>query len=184
MIDSLQQNDKNDSLLNEAVIEAVDASIAAAGMDAPNTSVTHINITNPSQNITIAGEAGINVLNLTDLVITNGTLTLDAPFGGSFVINVAGRFSLSGGSDIELEGGLTPYDVLYNIIGAGEKVSLSGGTSNGVPNTTVRGILLAPEREISISPGLVIGEVIGGGKQIAITSGGQVHNLLPDLGPR
>ena len=127
--------------------------------------------------MTIMGGLKTNVLNLANLVITNGTLTLSAPRGGEFIINISRKFSLSGGSKILLGGGLTPYAVLFNVTGAGDKVALTGGTTNGVPNTKISGIILAPEREISLSPGLVTGEVIGGGKQIAITSAGQVNNL-------
>lgn len=172
----LRQNGATDAVLNQAVVDALAASETVAGIPPTNHSITHINITKPSQSMTLIGSSGINVLNLTDLVITNGTLTLSAPIDGLFIINITGKFSLSGGSDILVGGGLSPLNVLYNIIGAGEKVSISGGTTNGVPNMTINGIILAPQREISVNAGLVIGEVIGGGKQITITSGGQVNN--------
>ena len=73
-------------------------------------------------------------------------------------------------SSVLLAGGLKPFGVLYNITGVGRQASLSG-------NTSVNGILLAPERGISLAgTGFVIREVISGGTQITISGGGEVDN--------
>jgi YVTN family beta-propeller protein len=159
-----------DVLLSQAVADALVASKNAAALTPTITSITNVTITNPSQNKTIMGGLKTNTLTLTNLIISNGILTLSAPRGGQFVINISGNFSLSGGSKVILGGELTPYDVLFNVTGAGGQVALTGGS-------TVSGIILAPQRGIALSPGLVTGEVVSGGNQIAMTSTGQVNNL-------
>jgi hypothetical protein len=168
----VEQNTTSDGILEQAVADALTASQSAAALPATITSVTSINITNPSQNITITGVSGTNVLHITKLNITSGKLTLSAPYSGSFILNVTGNFNLSGGSRIVLAGDTTPSDVLYNIIGAGGNVSMSGGS-------TVSGILLAPKRGISISTGIVTGEVIGGGGLISFSGTAKVNNPGP-----
>jgi len=99
-------------------------------------------------------------------------VTLNAPHGGSFIVNVSGSFGLSGTSRIVLAGGVTPSDVLYNLVGSGGSVSMSGGAS-------VAGILLAPRRGISLNNAIVTGEVIGGGGGIAFSGTTQVNNPNP-----
>jgi hypothetical protein len=84
-------------------------------------------ISNPSQNITITGGTGINVLNIKNTAISSGTVTFNAPHGGSFIMNVSGSFALSGTSRIVLAGGITASDVLYNFVGSGG-VAMSGGS--------------------------------------------------------
>jgi hypothetical protein len=85
-----------------------------------------------------------------------------------------GKFALSGGSKILVDG-VQPNDVLYNVIGTGDAVQFSGG-GGGVNccNTKVDGTLLAPKRQIQLSPGLVNGAVISG-KDISIVSGASVR---------
>jgi len=136
------------------------------------TSITKVTISNPSQNITITGGTGINVLSITNLNISNGTLTLNAPHGGSFIMNISGSFALSGASRIVLAGGITASDVLYNFVGSGGGVAMSGGAS-------VVGILLAPQRGISLSNSIVTGEIISGGSQVAFSGTTQVNNPGP-----
>jgi len=55
--------------------------------------------------------------------------------------------------------------VLFNIKGTGNTVSLNQGTSMG-------GILLAAQRKVDLSGGKVFGRLIA--NQVAISSGGQV----------
>lgn len=71
-----------------------------------------------------------------------------------------------------LGGGVTPSDVLYNLVGSGGSVSMSGGAS-------VAGILLAPQRGISLSNSIVTGEIISGGSGIAFSGTAQVNNPGP-----
>jgi hypothetical protein len=65
------------------------------------------------------------------------------------------------------------------VIGTGQDVAFSGGRgSDGLPTTQISGVLLVPMRNINLSPGLVNGTVIGGGKSITIASGGQIISHL------
>jgi PEP-CTERM motif-containing protein len=164
-----------DALLHQAVTDALSASAGAGALTATRP-LTSIGITHPGQTLTVTGGPGSTVLHLTGLVLASGTLTLSAPKGGSFVIDVSGPFAVSGGSNIQVSGGLTPFDVLYNITGTGPEVVLGGGTPDGASSTTIAGILLAPGRDIAIGPSLIVGEVIGGGNEIAIGAGGIVDS--------
>jgi choice-of-anchor A domain-containing protein len=166
------QNTATDGVLDQAVADALAASQSAASLPATITSPTSVVISNPSQNVTITGGAGINVLNITNIVISNGTLTLNAPQGGSFIMNVSGSFALSGTSKIVLAGGITPSDVLYNFVGTGGGVAMSGGAS-------VTGSILAPQRGIALSNAIVTGEIISGGSGIAFSGTTQVNNPGP-----
>ena len=168
----VQQNTVTDGILDQAVEDALAASQSAASLPATITSPTNVTISNPSQNITITGGTGSNVLNITSLSISNGTVTLNAPHGGSFIMNVSRSFTLSGTSRIVLAGGITASDVLYNFVGSGGSVSMSGGAS-------VAGILLAPRRGISLSNVIVTGEIISGGSGIAFSGTTQVNNPGP-----
>ncbi|OGP93389.1 MAG: hypothetical protein A2157_17995 [Deltaproteobacteria bacterium RBG_16_47_11] len=168
----VRQNTATDGVLDQAVADALAASQSAAALPATITSMTRVTISNPSQNITITGGTGTNVLHITNIAISNGTLTLSAPHGGSFIMNVSGSFALSGASRILLAGGITPPDVLYNFVGSGGSVAMSGGAS-------VTGILLAPQRGIALSSSTVTGEIISGGSGIAFSGTAQVNNPGP-----
>jgi tripartite motif-containing protein 71 len=172
IVGGIQQNTSTDAVLDQAVADALAASQSAAALPATITSPTSITISNLSQNITITGGTGANILNITNIAISNGTLTLSAPHGGWFIMNVSGSFALSGASRIVLAGGITSSDVLYNFAGGKGNVSMSGGSS-------VAGILLAPQRAISLSNSTVTGEIISGGSAIAFSGTTQVNNPGP-----
>jgi uncharacterized repeat protein (TIGR01451 family) len=168
----VQQNTATDGVLDQAVTDALAASQSAASLPTTITSPTSVTISNPSQNITITGGLGTNVLHITNLAISNGTVTLSAPSGGCFIMNVSGSFALSGASRIVLAGGITASDVLYNFVGSGGSVAMSGGSS-------VTGILLAPQRGVALSSSTVTGEIISGGSGIAFSGTAQVSNPGP-----
>jgi choice-of-anchor A domain-containing protein len=170
------QNAATDAQLAQAVQDAKAASAFWGAQPATISSPTSINLGGGS--MTINGGPGTNVLNLSMLVLNgSATVTLNAPAGSLFIINVTGKFALSGTSHVFATGGISQFCVLYNILGAGEQVAFSGGLGSGnIPRTSIDGILLAPQRDIALSPGLVNGEIIGGGKQINITSGGEIRD--------
>ena len=155
----------NDAQLDQAFSDAQMLSDAAA-MEAVTpayASLTNVNITNPSQNITITGGANQKVvLSLQNFSISNGTFTLQGTATTTFIINVAKNFSLNNGG-ISLSGGVPPQNVLFNIRGTGGQVSLNQGTQ-------LPGILLALNRKVDLSGGHVTGKVIA--DQVVITSGG------------
>ena len=170
-----------DAQLQQARTDALSAANFAAGLAPTITSGPPIGIGNPPSinagfgKVTIAGGAGTNVINLYDLKLSNSdVLTLDAPEGGSFIINVFHDFKINGsnnGGRIELSGGLTPFNVLYNIVGTGNDVVFTGTSNDGIPNAQIYGVVLAPDRSVKLSPGVVFGEVIGGGQELSLSSG-------------
>ena len=129
---------------------------------------------------TITGVPGVNVICVGDVSLSGKQITLLGPAGARFIINVRGRFVLTGGGrgpQIRVAGGVQPKDVLYNVIGAGSDIAFSGG-GGGVNccAAIVDGTLLAPQRKINLSPGLVNGQIISG-KEINIVSGASVRCL-------
>jgi len=161
---------QNSPLVPQANTDARNASTIAAGFAATN------NTTNVRSNTTLTGGAGINVVNLTDVILNGANLTLIAPAGGSWVLNVTGDFILNG-SSVLLGGGLTSNDVLINVLGAGSDVHTTGGGNRSVINGTV----LSVDRSIKLSPGLVNGRIISGGDVIQIVSGAKVLAPPPNV---
>jgi hypothetical protein len=125
---------------------------------------------------TISSTGPLNVICVGDVSLNGGAvLTLSGGPNEMFVINVTGKFALTGGSKIVVAGGLTPGHVLYNIIGTGGQVAFSGGGGGaGCCKASVDGTLIALERKIALSPGLVNGQLIGG-RDISIVSGSSVR---------
>ena len=154
------QDAATDSLLNQAAIDAQNASDEAFGLAVTPqyASLTNVNISS-GHNITITG-SGCVVLKLTDFVMTSGTFTLQGTAGTSFIINVSNQFSLSGSSKIVLGTGILTQDVLFNVRGTGT-VSLSGSAK-------LDGVLLATNRSVSIlGSATVRGEVIANSVNIS-----------------
>src|SRR5438128_5883557 len=106
-------------------------------------------------------------------------VTLKGAAGTSLIIRVTGGFDLTGGSKILIDpsSGLLPKDVLYDVVGPGGQVALNGG-GGGTQccKAQIDGTVLAPERNIALSPGLVNGAVISS-KSISIVSGASVRCL-------
>lgn len=196
-IANVHEEDGGDgTMVNKALTDALSAAHCMAVLtptvaDAPPS----INITDPSGNITINADDQLNVVNLNDLVLTNGVLTLTsnqpacsdrgmAPADPNcafptVIVNVTGKFTLGGGSKIVLAGGLDEVHVIYNVIGTGD-VQFSGDADSGVPNSEITGVLFAPYRSIALAPGRVNGAVIGGGASITLSSGQIVGHFNVD----
>jgi hypothetical protein len=105
-----------------------------------------------------------NVLNISALSLTNGTLTFDdnGYTGAKFIINVTGNFSVgssgSGKSIIQGINGASATDIIFNIEGTGNTVSLTG--ANG---SSMIGTILAPSRNVTVSGGgTLTGALIAG----------------------
>ena len=104
----------------------------------------------------------------------------------SFTINDSGPFAIGRGSQIALGGVLSQEDVLFNVTGKGRPVTITGANAtdvandcdfaNASTNSQIEGIFFAPQRTVILNPGLVCGEVIAGGLQMAIASGAAVVN--------
>jgi len=127
---------------------------------------------------TITGGVGLNVICVQDIVLSGTQIHVVGPAGARFVFNITGKLVLTGGGagpQIRVGGGVQPKDVLYNLIGIGADVAFSGG-GGGVNccAAIVDGTILAPNRKINLSPGLVNGQIISG-KDISIVSGSSVR---------
>src|SRR5437763_9154619 len=142
-----------DALLDNGVNEALAASAHAFSL-APTRSNTSVKLLG-NHAITITGAPGETVvLSLKNFILRdNSSFTLQGTATTTFVINVNKKFSLSGNSHIDLAG-LQWNQVLFNVVGTGQRVSLGG-------NSIFNGILMANDRTIkSKGDAAVSGEVI------------------------
>jgi hypothetical protein len=142
-----------DALLDNGVNEALAASAHAFSLtpNRPNTSVKLLG----NHAITITGAPGETVvLSLNNFILRdNSSFTLQGTATTTFVINVNKKFSLSGNSHIDLAG--VQWDqVLFNVVGTGQRVSLGG-------SSIFNGILMANDRTIKMKgDATVSGELI------------------------
>jgi len=158
-------NVSQNALLNQAAADLAYYSTLYRTLAATNTAVTSI-----TGSMTLTGNAGQNVLNLSTLKLGGGqVLTLNG--GGtnaSFIINVTGDLVLTSGQ-IQLTGGLTYDEVLFNV---GGKVAFSGGGNASV----LAGTVVDLNNSIQISPGLIQGSLFGG--NITLTSGADLDTAV------
>jgi len=142
-----------DALLDNGVNEALAASAHAFSLtpNRPNTSVKLLG----NHALTITGAPGETVvLSLKNFILRdNSSFTLQGTATTTFVINVRKKFSLSGNSHIDLVG--VQWDqVLFNVVGTGQRVSLGG-------SSVFNGILMANDRTVRLSKdAMVSGEII------------------------
>jgi hypothetical protein len=161
--------------LTAAVNSALTASSQAAALtttgSVPGGS---INVTRSNQSVTITGSSGVNVIDVTNISLSNGNLTLSGNASQMFIINVSGQFTANGAASVLLAGGLTANHVLFNLIGGGQDVSLTASSSS-----QFNGTILAALRNINVQHETVNGGLITQ-DNIQITSGGVV-NAAPYL---
>src|SRR6202007_1161375 len=83
-------------------------------------------------------------LNLQNFVLAGGsTFTLAGTATTTFIINVSNQFSLSQKACIVLSGGVTCYNIFFNVLGTGAAVHLNG-------STYLTGPLIASGRKIEM----------------------------------
>jgi hypothetical protein len=104
---------------------------------------------------------GTYVLSISSINLNQSALTLSAPAGSTFVLNISGNVTLNGGSQgngILLAGGLTSNDVIYNLTGANSNITTSGGGNAQQIFGTV--LATGANASVNLHPGAVLGEVI------------------------
>ncbi len=106
-------------------------------------------------------EVGVYVLSISNIKLNQSALTLSAPAGSTFVLNISGDVTLAGGSrgnGLRVGGGISPTDVVYNLTGSDSQLTTSGGGNA----QWIQGIVLATGANASVGlhPGGVTGEII------------------------
>jgi len=163
--------------LNAAWTDAVNASAMLASL-APTQVLGNIN-----SGMTITeSTVGHYVLSISNINLNQSALTLSAPVGSTFVLNISGNITLNGGSQgngLLLAGGLTSNDVVYNLIGANSNLTTSGGGNA----QQINGIVLATGAGASVNlhPGQINGEVIT--TKLTTSSGALVFSNVPEVTP-
>jgi choice-of-anchor A domain-containing protein len=160
VIGKIVQNVDLTTAINAALLtSAVDAQLGCAQ-----------NFTTWKSSKIIDGVARDNVICVQNVALSGGShISLNGPAGARFIINVVGSFAMSGSSTIRVSGGVSPNGVIYNIIGTGNDVALSGGSA-------VDGSILAVSRNVNVSGGFANGQVISG-KNVALSSG-QINSTV------
>jgi hypothetical protein len=165
----------NSSLLNQAWTDAVNASSMLASL-APTQTYGAINSA-----FTISESAvGHYVFDISSINLNQSALTLSAPAGSTFVLNISGNITLAGGSPgngILLSGGLTSNDVVINLTGANSSLTTSGGGNA----QQIFGTVLATgiNASVNLHPGQINGEVIA--RTFTSSSGAMV--VVPERTP-
>lgn len=121
-----------------------------------------------------------NVLDISALSLTNGTLTFDDNgfTGAKFIINVTGAFSIGNGGIVKGINGASGADIIFNIEGTNSNaVSLTGNSS-----TSIIGTILAPQRNVTLGgggslTGALIAGVNNAGKSYTVTEASSGYNI-------
>jgi len=160
--------------LSQSIADAQSAATVAAGLACTQT------LPSLKGTQTIVGNGGLNVVCVGDVVLSGRkVVTLQGGPADEFVLNVSGRFSLSGRSQIRVAGDVQAGDVLYDIIGSGRgRGRRHGGTVMLSGNSHVDGTLLAIERKVAIEPGSVTGQIVSG-HPIVLSGGASVRCRCP-----
>ena len=161
---SVVQTAASNSLLNQAFSDANGASATLAGKTADQTFAGGL-----TGSTTITGHSGLNVIDTSKIDFSNGVLNFAGPSDAFFVVNDAGGFKFSN-SQFLAGTGLSPYNVLYNVLGG--DVAVTGGGQDALD-----GIILDAKGNISYHDKTLSGALIG--NNIAITSAGKVIGPPP-----
>ena len=156
---------QNSPLPDQAASDARSASGTLAGKAADQTFTTLNNT------VVITGHSGLNVIETSGIYFTNGTLTFEGPSDAKFLINNTGSFNFSN-SQFLAGAGVSPYDILFNVIG-GDATVTGGGAG------VLDGMILDTGGNVTYHDDTLTGALIG--NNVAITSAGKV--IGPTGGP-
>jgi hypothetical protein len=179
---SFTQGGSVEQSMTQVMSDAVAATNAAAAATATAGLVDQggsINLNGSSVTIKALTNLSENVLDISALSLTNGTLTFDdnGYTSAKFIINVTGGFTAGAGAVIKGINGATAADIIFNIEGTGSTVSLTGNSS-----TAIIGTILAPQRNVTIGgggslTGALIAGVNSAGKSYTLTSNSTGFNI-------
>ena len=165
----------NASLLNSAWTDAMNASASLASL-APTQTFGAI-----TSGLTISESAvGHYVFDISSISLNQDHITLSAPAGSTFVLNISGNISLNGGSQgngILLAGGLKNSDVAINLTGANSSVTTTGGGNAQQIFGTI--IAVGSGDSVNLHPGQINGEIIA---RTLTTSSGSL-SVVPEVTP-
>jgi Putative Ice-binding-like adhesive domain len=165
----------NASLLNSAWTDATNASAMLASL-APTQTLGAIT---SGQTITEAA-VGNYVLSISSINLNQSALTLSAPAGSTFVLNISGNVTLNGGSQgngLLLAGGLTSNDVVYNLTGVNSNLTTSGGGNAQQIFGTV--LATGSNASVNLHPGQINGEIIA----TTLTTSSGALAVVPEVTP-
>ena len=161
--------------LNAAWTDAVNASNAMAAM-APTATYGAI-----TSGLTISeNSVGTYVFNISSISLNQSHITLSAPAGSTFVLNISGDITLNGGSagnGILLSGGLKSSDVFINLTGVNSNLTTSGGGNANQIFGTV--LAVGTGASVNLHPGQINGEIIA---RTLTTSSGSL-GVVPEVTP-
>ncbi len=161
--------------LNAAWTDAVNASNAMAAMT-PTQTFGAIN-----SGLTISeNSVGTYVFNISSINLNQDKITLSAPAGSTFVLNISGDVTLNGGSagnGILLSGGLKSSDVFINLTGVNSTLTTTGGGNANQIFGTV--LAVGTGASVNLHPGQINGEIIA---RTLTTSSGSL-SVVPEVSP-
>jgi hypothetical protein len=170
--------------MNDATTASTDAAALTAtkGLTDQGGSIT----VGSGQSVTIKAMTNLseNVLDISSLSLTNGTLTFDDNgfTGAKFIVNITGNFTVSSSGALKsiIQGinGASASDIIFNIEGTSSSaVSITGNSTNAIIGT-----ILAPQRNVSLSGGgTLTGALLAGvnsaGKSYTVTEASSGFNI-------
>ena len=142
-----------------------------------------ISLNNSSVTIKALTNLSENVLDISSLSLTNGTLTFDDNgfTNAKFIINITGAFSVTSSGALKsiIQGinGASADDIIFNIEGTGSTVSITGNSSNQIIGT-----ILAPQRSVTLGgggslTGAIIAGVNNAGTNYTVQTGSGGYNI-------
>jgi hypothetical protein len=162
--------------LNQAWTDAVNASASLAAL-APTATYGAI-----TSGLTIGESAkGNYVFDISSINLNQDHITLSAPAGSTFVLNISGNVTLNGGSagnGILVGGGLTSNDVIINLTGTNSNLTTTGGGNAQQIFGTV--IATGTGASVNLHPGQINGEIIA---RTLTTSSGAL-SVVPEVTPQ